>query len=189
LFRNEIYSDAKKFLKSSKQDLVKIFGTEDVFRIAEEIVKTGHVDLTAEYLNKEREAKKRQIIDLIARSSIDPKTGKPHPPQRIESALQDARVKIDEHKSIEEQIKGIVSKLATILPIKYGAVKMMLKIPAKYNAAVYSVVKQYTKVSSERWENNGDLVVNIEVPSSSLEKFENSINNITHGEIESKKLE
>jgi len=189
LFREEIFSDAKKQLKASKQDLEKAFGTEDVFQVASEIVKTGHVDLTAEFLNKERELKKKQVIDLLVRNAIDPRTGRPIPPQRIEAALQDAKIKIEENKSAEEQVKNIISKLTTILPIKYGTIKMSLRVPAKYAAAGYSVIKQHCKVTSERWEDLGALVVNVEVPTGSLEKFENSINSITHGELESKKIE
>lgn len=189
LFREEIFSDGKKQLKASRQDIEAAFGTEDVFEVAAEIIKTGHVDLTAEFLNKERELKKKQVIDLIARNAIDPKTGRPHPAQRIETALQEVKIKIDEHKSAEEQIRDIISKLSFILPITYGTIKMMLRVPAKYTAVGYAVIKQYCKVSSERWDNNGDLVVNVEIPSGSLEKFENNINSITHGELESKKIE
>ena len=57
---------------------------------------------------------------MIHANGIDPKTNLPHPLQRIENALEEANVKIDEHKSEEKQVEEIVRKLQPILPIKFA---------------------------------------------------------------------
>ena len=115
LATDDIFKDVKKGEKAS--DLEKSFGTEDVRKISEKIIKEGEVQLTAEYKSKIREEKKRRIVSLIARGCINPDTNTPHPPQRIENALEEAKVKIDEFKSAEEQVDVIIKQLRPIIPI------------------------------------------------------------------------
>src|SRR3989344_9698445 len=110
LTAEEIFEDVKKGMHASEIDMKKIFNTEDKKKICEQIIKKGDVQVTAEYQRKIREQKIKQVINLIHRNAIDPKTGAPHPPQRIENAINEAKVNIDNHKSAEEQMEDIVAK-------------------------------------------------------------------------------
>jgi ribosome maturation protein Sdo1 len=49
--------------------------------------------------------------------SLDPKTGHPHTPDRIKSALESAHINI-KNIPIENQIKDIVAELSKIIPLK-----------------------------------------------------------------------
>ncbi|MEM2794282.1 MAG: ribosome assembly factor SBDS, partial [Thermofilaceae archaeon] len=89
-----VYYDVRKGLKASPDDLTKLFNTDDVYRVAEVIIKQGELQLTAEQRRELVETKKRQIIDFIARNAVDPRTGLPHPPKRIELALEEAEISV-----------------------------------------------------------------------------------------------
>lgn len=182
---NEIYSDVKKGERASDNLMSKLFGTTEKAKIIEVIIKQGEIQLTVEHQAKIRELKRRQLITLIARDAVDPKTGTPHPPQRIESALDEAGVRIDYNKSIESQIKDVVRKLATVLPIKFELREIRVRIPAVYAGKVYGFLKKQ-KVIKEEWLGDGSLAVILEVPAGLQEKLEDSINNITKGESEIK---
>jgi ribosome maturation protein SDO1 len=43
-------------------------------------------------------------MQMIHRICIEPKSGLPHPIIRIENAMEEAKVKIDENKPAEDQI-------------------------------------------------------------------------------------
>ncbi len=186
LTAEEIFEDVKKGKHASEIDMKKIFNTDDKKKICEQIIKKGDVQVTAEYQRKLREIKEKQIIDLIHRNAIDPKTGNPHPPQRIKNAVEEAKIRIDNYKSAEEQIQDIISQLKTVLPIKFEVRTLMIKVPAQYAAKSYNSLKLYGKLLKEEWQNDGSLVVNIELPAGLQEDLFSKLNNLTHGSVESK---
>ncbi|MEM0100599.1 MAG: ribosome assembly factor SBDS, partial [Desulfurococcaceae archaeon] len=116
LISDIIYKDAKKGLKASPEAMREVFGTDDPRTVALEIIKRGEIQLTAEQRRKLIEEKKAQIINLIARNVVDPKTKLPIPLKRIELALEQSRVSIDPFKPAEQQFEEIVSQLAKIIP-------------------------------------------------------------------------
>ena len=118
LVAETIFADANKGTKVSTEALQKSFGTTDALKIAEIILTKGTLQLTTEQRRKMVEDKRKQIIDFIARQSVDPKTNLPHPPTRIENAMEQIRYPIDPFKSVEEQAKDIIKLLRTILPLK-----------------------------------------------------------------------
>ena len=41
---------------------------------------------------------------MIHRNAVDPKTGLPHPPQRIESAMEEAKIHVDEINLLQTKL-------------------------------------------------------------------------------------
>ncbi|MEM3127037.1 MAG: ribosome assembly factor SBDS, partial [Candidatus Woesearchaeota archaeon] len=107
----KIFSDASKGIIVPEVQLRQVFNTLDPKEVALQIIKKGEIQLTAEYRERFREEKRRRIINEIHRNAVDPKTGIPHPLSRIEDAIREAKVKIDEFKPVETQIEEIIKKL------------------------------------------------------------------------------
>ena len=84
----QVFSDSKKGMLASETQLKQIFGTEEPLEVAKQIIAKGEIQLTSEYRQKLREQKKKQIINMIHSNGVDPKTNYPHPPNRIEAALE-----------------------------------------------------------------------------------------------------
>ena len=180
---DDIFKDVKKGEKASEHDLQNIFKTTDVQKIGAIIIKEGIVQLTKEHLAKQREEKKKQIITIIHRNAVDPKTGIPHPPQRIEAAMSEAKIHIDEHKSAEAQIDDIMKKIQMIIPIKFEKKKVQVIIPAQYSGICYNVLKSYHAI--ENWMDNGSLKGTVELPAGIVDEFFDKLNSLCHGELES----
>lgn len=188
LVTKDIFKDVKQGEKAPENEMKKLFQTEDKRKIAEDIIKKGEIQLTIEHRNKLREEKRKKIIEIIHRNAIDSKTGIPHPAQRIELAMDQARVHIDEFKKAEEQVQDILEKLRPIIPIRFEVWEMAIKIPAKYAAQSYRVLKSYGTMKKDEWQNDGSLVAVIEIPAGMSEEFENELNKLTKGENETKIL-
>jgi len=178
-----IYKDARKGLKASEELLQKIFGTRDPYKIAEIILKKGRLQLTTEQRRKMIEEKKRQIINYIARSCIDPRSKLPHPPTRIELAMKEIRVNIDPFKSVEEQAAEIIKELKSVLPLKMMNVIIDLTIPAKYSAKAYGFLQKLGKLHKTMWLNDGSLMARIEVPAGLKVNVVDRLNELTRGEV------
>jgi ribosome maturation protein SDO1 len=118
LVAETIFSDANKGTRAGEDNIKKAFGTTDTLKVADQILKKGQLQLTTEQRRKMVEDKRRQVIDYISRQAVDPKTNLPHPPMRIENAMEQIRYPIDPYKSIEEQARDIIKLLRPILPLK-----------------------------------------------------------------------
>ena len=105
---DEIFKDARKGEKVPSSELKKYFGTEDVYQIAKKILDEGELQITTEQRRKLIEQLKKQIAFIISKYAIDPRTKLPHPPERILTAMEKARVSIDPFKSAEEQVEAVI---------------------------------------------------------------------------------
>lgn len=181
-----IFSDADKGTKVSEEALKKAFGTTDVLKIAEMILKTGTLQLTTEQRRKMVEDKRKQVIDFISRQCVDPKTNLPHPPTRIENAMEQIRYSIDPFKPVEEQAKDIIKLLRIILPLKMELMNVSVIIPAEYSARAYGALKVFGTIKHEEWRSNGSWAGILEMPAGLYAPFLEKIGEITKGNGEAK---
>ena len=183
-----IYKDAHKGSHASEHEMEKFFDTDDVLRVAAIIVKEGNIQLTKDYRNKLREDKKKRIIDLIRMNAVDSKTGLPHPLIRIQNAMEEIRVNVDEFKSAEDQLQDVVSKLSEVIPIKFEVKRYEIIVPAKFAGSAYSILKKHGKFINESWGNDGSLRVVMDIAPGLVEEFFDSLNKLTHGELQTKEI-
>ena len=184
----EIYSDSGKGTRASTEKLEKNFGTADALRVAEEIMKSGELQLTTEQRRQLIEEKRRQIVSIIIRNAIDPRTGAPHPPLRIEQAMEQIRLSIDPYKSAEEQSKQVIEELRPILPLKMEQMRVAVKVFAEHAARAYNALKGFGTVSREEWQPDGSLVAVVEMPAGLYGSFLDRVGKLTQGTIQTKVL-
>lgn len=183
-----IFTDSGKGLRASEEKLKKAFNTVDVLEIAGIILKRGELQLTTEQRHRLVEEKRRQIISFISRNCIDPRTGFPHPPTRIEQALEQIRVVIDPFKSGEEQARAIIDDLRPILPLKFEKIKIAVKVPPEHAAKVIGIVKEFGDVSRDEWQSDGSWIAVVEMPAGLHAPFLERIGKATQGNYQTKML-
>lgn len=187
LVSDEIYADAKKGEKAKATDVQKIFGTTDSMSILDFILKHGEVQLTTEQKRKKVEEKRKQIIAILLREAIDPRTKAPHTQLRIENALEQIKIHIEPFKDAREQLEEIVKALRPILPMKFEKIKIAIRIPAEFAHRCYGTVKGYG-IQREEWLKDGSLVVVVEIFAGMQGEFYDKLNKQTGGQIETKVL-
>jgi ribosome maturation protein SDO1 len=183
----EVFEDANKGKRQSREKILKAFNTEDIAKIAEIILKKGNVPITTEQKNKMLEEKRKQIITIIARNSIDPRTNAPHTVQRIDNAMHEAKVNVDPFKNANEQVEGVIKKINMILPIKFATMRLEVVIPPEYANRCYGLLKQYG-IKSEEWQSNGSLKAVLEFPAGLQAEFYEKLNSYTKGSATTKAM-
>ena len=181
LVSDEIYSDSSKGTRASSEKLLKAFKTEDATAIAERIMQKGELNLTTDQRRKMTSEKRKQIVNFISRTYVDPKSHLPHPPLRIEQAMEDGRVSIDPHKSVDEQVKEIVEKLRSIIPLKSENLVLEIIVPAQFAAQSFSVLKSAGTLQKEEWQSNGSLKAILEIPAAARPNVIDRLGSITKG--------
>jgi len=66
--------------------------------LTKKIIEDGDVQLTTEQRKHFLQKKRNEIITMISKNAIDPQAKTPHPPQRIENAMEQAKIHIDPFK-------------------------------------------------------------------------------------------
>ncbi|MBA2840652.1 ribosome maturation protein SDO1 [Methanococcus maripaludis] len=183
-----VYKDSGKGEKVPEDVLLKIFETLNPLEIAEQILKKGTVQLTANQRKEIQELKRKQIVSIISKNTINPQTDTPHPPKRIENAMEEARLSVDIYKSAEEQIPKIIKELRKLLPIKFEKRDVAVKILGEFAANAYHTLHEYGTTKQEEWLGDGSLVLVIEIPSGIENEFYMHLNKLTKGTVQTKVL-
>jgi ribosome maturation protein SDO1 len=183
-----VYKDARKGLKASPEDLKKVFGTTEIEKVAETILRKGELQLTTEQRRRMLEQKRKLIINYISRNAIDPKTKVPIPPTRIEKAMEEARVGIDLYKPIEEQAMAIVKAISRYIPLKIARAYMQVTIPPAYSGRAYQQAMHLGNVKKTEWRNDGSLYLELEIPAGLQNEVIDKLNKLTRGEVSVKVL-
>ena len=188
LVYDSIFKDVSKGEKAPDEKLKKFFGTLDSLEIVKKILTDGELPLTSEQRHRLIEEKKKQIVDFISRNCADPKTGMPHPPTRVETAMEQIRVSIDPFKDGEEQAKEVIKNLRPVLPIKFETASVEVRIPPQHASRAYGTLKSYGTMKKEQWLADGSLLAVVEMPIGVQGNFLEKLGNITRGTVQSKLL-
>ncbi|MFW9830669.1 MAG: ribosome assembly factor SBDS [Candidatus Thorarchaeota archaeon] len=183
-----IFEDALRSKKAAIEALEEAFGTTDELDVARQILEKGSLQLTAEQRREMVEKRLRQVIDIIVRNCINPKTGLPHPPARIEAAMEEAAVTIDSTRSAEEQVRDIVKALQPVIPIRMEIQQLAVKVPPDFAPKAYGTVERIGHIAKDEWQSDGSWIAVVEVPGGLRGELIDALNNLTRGRAEIKIL-
>ena len=185
---DSIFKDSKKGTHASEESLMKVFETNDVSKIAKQIILKGQIQLTTEQRQKMQKNKKNRIVESIAKNAMDPKTKSPHPRQRIELAMDQAGIHVDPFKPVSEQVKIIIEQLRPIIPISIENVRISVKIPAEHIGRAYGTVRAFGSLEREDWQSDGSWIGIIKLPAGMQTDFYDKLNDVTKGNVSTKLL-
>lgn len=182
----DIFENASQAERASEESLNKVFKTTDFEPIALQIIKKGEIHLTTEQRKAMTAEKRRQVITFIARNAINPQTGHPHPPQRIDMAMEEAKVHIDPFRSLEELVKDAMKALRPLIPIKFEEIRIAIRISPDDAPRAYGEISTAATIEKEEWQKDGSWICVVSIPAGIQNEFYDLINRISHGEAETK---
>jgi len=177
-----VFENASRGTRASDEALTKVFATTDFPAVANRIIRKGEIHLTAEQRRQMIAEKRRQVITFIARNAVNPQTALPHPPQRIEMAMEEVRVNIDLYKSLDELVKETVKALRPILPIRFEEVRIAVKVPPDFASKAYGEIQASAQVEKEEWQKDGSWICVVRIPAGIQGDFYEMINRVTRGQ-------
>ena len=180
----EIFKDSKKGDKASDEAMNKIFETTDPIEVSKIILEKGTVQLTAEQKRQMQKDKRKLIINKISRESINPQTGLPHPAQRIENAMDEAKVKVDPFTSVEQQVQTALKAIKPLIPIRFEKVKVAVRLPGSAAGSAHP----FGEIVNEEWQQDGSWIAIVEIPGGLQDKFASKMAEISGGEAETKTI-
>ena len=188
LAADTVYKDASKGDEKAETSVKTVFGTTDIKVIAKKIITEGEVQLTTVQRRELIEKRRQEVVAFISRNAINPQTSSPHPPQRIENAINEAKVSFDLHHSMKEQVEIAIKEIKKLIPISLEKLSVAVKIAPQYTGKGNVILHKYTLLKEE-WQRDGSLIAVIEIPGGLKQELFSELNHLTQGTVETKILE
>lgn len=183
----EVFENASRGDRPAENDLEDVFDTTDPLEIIPEVIRRGEIQITAEQRREMQEQKHRQLVNRIARNAINPQMDDaPHPPDRIENALEQAGFQVDPMEPVETQVDDALDALRPVIPIRFDEVVVAVQLPAEYAGSAQAQVRQFGDLQEEEWQNDGSWVGVIEFPAGMQNDFYDLVNEHTSGTAETR---
>jgi ribosome maturation protein SDO1 len=131
--------------------------------------------------------RRREIVAFLAANCIDPKQKAPHPPARIENALNEIRFTPDLFKPTSVQAQEALKELKKLLPISMENVKVAVKIPSQFASRASAALFRF-EVRKQEWQKDGSLIAVLDMPIGMQQSVLAELNHLTHGQLESKSI-
>jgi len=183
----DVFEDAAAGDRPPETALEEVFDTTDPLAIIPEVIRRGEIQITAEQRREMQEQKHKQLVNQITRNAVNPQMDDaPHPPERIERALEEAGFQVDPMEPVENQVDEALDALRPVIPIRFDEVVMAVQVPADYAGSAQAQIRQFGDLQEEEWQSDGSWVGVLKFPAGLQNEFYDTVNEHTSGEAETR---
>ena len=183
----DVFEDASRGDRPPENALEEVFGTTDPLEIIPEVIERGEIQITAEQRREMQERKHKDLVNRITRNAVNPQMDDaPHPPERIESALEETDFRIDPMEPVEAQIDDALEALRPVIPIRFDTVTVAAHLPADYAGSGQAKIREFGDLQSEEWQPDGSWIGVVEFPAGMQNDFYDLVNEVSSGEAETR---
>jgi ribosome maturation protein SDO1 len=183
----DVFENASRGDRPAETALEEVFGTTDPLEIIPQVIQDGEIQITAEQRREMQEQKHKQLVNRITRNAVNPQMDNaPHPPERIESALEETDFRVDPMEPVETQVDDALDALRPVIPIRFDEVTVAVQVPADYAGSAQAKIRQFGDLEREEWQNNGGWVGVLTFPAGMQNEFYDLVNEHTSGEAETR---
>src|SRR6056297_1210641 len=183
----DVFEDASRGDRPAETDLEEVFATTDPMEIIPEVIQRGEIQITADQRREMQEQKHKQLVTRITRNAVNPQMDDaPHPPERIERALEEAGFRIDPMEPVSSQVDEALDELRPVIPIRFDEVTIAVQLPAEYAGSAQARIRTFGDLDREEWQNDGSWVGVVTFPAGLQNEFYELVNEHTSGEGETR---
>ncbi len=183
----DVFENAGRGDRPAEEDLEKVFDTTEPLEIIPEVIKRGEIQITAEQRRRIQEQKRKQLVNTITRNAVNPQMDDaPHPPDRIESALEEAGFTVDPMEPVETQVDDALDALRPVIPIRFDEITVAAQLPADYAGSGQAKVREFGDLEREEWQADGSWIGVVTFPAGMQNDFYDLVNEVTSGEAETR---
>ena len=183
----DIFEDASRGDRPPEDMLEEVFDTTEPMTIIPEVIKQGEIQITADQRREMQEQKHKQLVQRITRNAVNPQMDDaPHPPERIESALEETDFRVDPMEPVETQVDDALDALRPVIPIRFDEITVAVQVPADYAGSAQAQIRQFGDLEREEWQADGSWVGVLTFPAGMQNDFYDLVNEHTSGEAETR---
>ncbi|XP_064425078.1 ribosome maturation protein SBDS [Latimeria chalumnae] len=154
-----IFINVSKGQVAKKEDLVKIFETEDQTEICKQILAKGELQVSDKERQTQLEQMFRDIATIVVEKCVNPETKRPYTVNLIERAMKDIHYSVKANKSTKQQALEVIRQLKETIKIERAHMRLRFILPAKDGKRVKEKLKPLIKVTeSENFDEELEIV-------------------------------
>ncbi len=176
-----IFTNLKKGNVAKSSELKTIFGTDDINKCAEIIVREGDVQVSAQERKADIETHRNQVLSYMHRSYVD-QNGGAYPLARLELILEEAKVQINPASSIHKTTEEIIKKMMGKAVFKRNSVDYTISVPKQYRKEVNAVVCKFSPNMHKEIRGKEEIIWKISIVIPDMDAFTIEMNKITSGD-------
>ncbi|NKE37876.1 ribosome assembly factor SBDS [Natronococcus sp. JC468] len=181
----DVFENASRGDRPAESDLETVFDTTDPMEIIPEVIREGEIQITADQRREMQERKRKQLIDTITRNAVNPQMDNaPHPPERIDNALEEAGFTVDPMEPVQQQVDEALDALRPVIPIRFEEVTMAVQIPAEHAGSAQAKIREFGDLEREEWQADGSWIGVLTFPAGLQNEFYDTVNEHSSGEAE-----
>ncbi|MEF8813089.1 MAG: ribosome assembly factor SBDS [Halovenus sp.] len=186
----DVFENASRGDRPPEDALEEVFGTTDPLEIIPEVIERGEIQITAEQRREMQEQKHKQLVNRITRNAVNPQMDDaPHPPERIESALEETDFRVDPMEPVENQIDDALDALRPVIPIRFDTMTVAAQLPPEYAGSGQAKIREFGDLKREEWQADGSWIGVVEFPAGMQNDFYGLVNEVSSGEAETQIIE
>jgi len=183
----DVFEDADRGDRPPENMLEEVFETTEAMAVIPEVIKRGEIQITADQRREMMAQKHKQLVQRITRNAVNPQMDDaPHPPERIESALEETDFRIDPMEPVETQVDDALDALRPVIPIRFDEITVAVQIPADYAGSAQAKIRTFGDLEREEWQADGSWVGVLTFPAGMQNDFYDVVNEHTSGEAETR---
>jgi ribosome maturation protein SDO1 len=183
----DVFEDASSGDRPPEQALTDVFGTTDPLEIIPEVIERGEIQITSDQRREMQAQKRRRLVNIIARNAINPQQNDtPHPPERIERALEEAGFTVDPMEPAQSQVDDALEALRPVIPIRFEEITIAVQLPSEYAGSGQARVREFGDLEREEWQNDGSWVGVVSFPAGMQNEFYDLVNEVSSGEADTR---
>jgi len=183
----DVFEDASRGDRPPENALEEVFDTTDPLEIIPEVIRRGEIQITADQRREMQERKHKELVNRITRNAVNPQMDDaPHPPERIESALEETDFRIDPMEPVESQVDEALDALRPVIPIRFDTVTVAAHLPPDYAGSGQAKLREFGDLQREEWQPDGSWIGVIEFPAGMQNDFYDLVNEVSSGEAETR---
>ena len=183
----DVFEDAASGDRPPENALEEVFDTTDPLAVIPAVIERGEIQITADQRREMQERKHKELVNRITRNAVNPQMDDaPHPPERIERALEEAGFQVDPMDPVENQVDDALDALRPVIPIRFDEVVIAVQVPAEYAGSAQAQIRQFGDLEEEEWQSDGSWVGVLEFPAGLQNDFYDLVNEHTSGEAETR---
>jgi ribosome maturation protein SDO1 len=146
----DVFEDAARGDRPPESALEEVFGTTDPLEIIPQVITEGDIQITAEQRREMKEQKHNKLITRITRNAVNPQMDDaPHPPERIESALEETDFRIDPMEPVDNQVDDALDALRPVIPIRFDTMTVAAQLPPDYAGSGQAKIREFGDLQRE----------------------------------------
>lgn len=180
LVADAIFTNSKKGNIAKSNDLVNVFGTDEIDKCAQIMIRDGEAQVSATERKENMEKHRRAVIGYIHNTYLDA-NNLPHPIARLESIPEQAKVHLDPNGSIQRQAEEIVKRMHGTLVFKKATAEYTVLLEHAYAKKCTGVIYKYCSDPKDTWDATG-CIWKLQISPREFDNFINELNKITQGD-------